>query len=83
MVEERKDIRGVLRVQRQTWPRCKGGECGHVRTENNRTRVLSGQDVPSKNHSAGAPRRLAQVAARGGSARAQREEEGAPSLACV
>ena len=66
MVEERKDIRGVLRVQRQTWPRCKGGECGHVRTENNRTRVLSGQDVPSKNHSAGAPRRLAQVAARGG-----------------
>ena len=26
MVEERKVIRGVLRMQRQTWPRCQGGE---------------------------------------------------------
>ena len=60
-----------------------GSECGVVRKEKNRGRVLSGQDVPSKNHGAGAPRDLGRVGARGGSARAQREEEGAPSLACV
>ena len=60
-----------------------GSECGVVRREKNRGRVLSGQDVPSKNHGADAPRRLAQVGARGGSVSGQREEEGAALLACV
>ena len=59
---------------------CSLGECGLVCGEKNRTRVRSGQYVPSKNHGASAPRNLRQVGARGGNARAQREEQGAALL---
>ena len=73
----------VLRVQRQGSSRCTGGEYRHVCRKKNRRRVRSGQDVPSKNHGAGAPRDLGQVGARGGSVSGQRAEEGAALLACV
>ena len=76
----RQGSQGVLRVQRQSCSRCTGGECGLVCGEKNRMRVRSGQYVPSKNHGASAPRNLRQVGARGGNARAQREEQGAALL---
>ena len=59
---------------------CTGGECGLVCREKNRTRVRLGQDVPSKIHGASAPQDFRRVGARGGSARAQREEQGAALL---